>query len=116
MTEETTIGEARLSALFAANPLPGAPDALMARLGLVEPVLAAAPVPLRRPSRWRPLASGLVAAAVMVGVGLSLPRASTETIAASPTPAVQEASAHTDSLLSWFGPEGVEPVDPFSGN
>lgn len=114
-TSDKTPEEAPFDALFADRPLPGAPDALMARLGLAE-IPVPAPAPVRRnavPRGWS-IGGGLVAAAIMAVVGLNPPATESPIAAGSPTPAFQEAAAPAsdDALLNWFGPTDIAPVDP----
>ena len=104
-------GLARVGAAFAAAPLPGAPPDLLAGLGLAEAPPAVLPMRPRR--RWVPLAGGLVAAALVAAVGLSV-RPGTEpvVVAMSPTPGV-EAPADAEAILTWFDAD-ADYVDPIS--
>jgi len=120
---------ARVAAAFVASSAPPAPAALMARLGLVDVshaplpapaspvVLAQAPVPVGRRRGWLtamwPIASGLVAAAVIAGIGfVGRPIGPEPSTLTPPAVAAAEEGADRDMILTWFGPE-ADPVEPF---
>jgi predicted anti-sigma-YlaC factor YlaD len=106
----------RVAAAFAAAPVEVGPLDLVDRLGLAP----AAPVPLapRRPARrLMPALGGLVAAAVIAGVGLALVPGAPPAVVASVEPAaiaVADEGEEADVILTWFGPEAdyQDPLAP----
>ena len=107
-------GLTRVSSAFVASPLEGAPPDVLDCLGLGAPPAVAAPGlgAWRRPRRAS-LAGGLVAAALVAAVGLSLrPAGDPLVVAMSPTPRAEQA-ADAEAILTWFD-EDADYMEPLS--
>lgn len=105
--------ERRLAAEASRDAQVAAPDDLLARLGLgaEAPVLAAAPVPVKRRSAWRTwLPAGMAAAALVVALGVGQ-FVTQPTEVATVEPALSDAEAihlwldPEAELVSWAGDE-----------